>query len=38
MKKSDENNSMDYFLGEKPVVKTSDNKILVKDVVNNLDD
>ena len=35
---SDENNSIDYFLGEKPVTKTSDNKVLVKDVVNNLDD
>ena len=35
---AEENNSIDFFLGEKPVLKTSDNKVLVKDVVNNLDD
>ena len=29
---------MEYFLGRKPVAKTSDNKILVKDIVNNIDD
>ena len=28
----------DYFLGEKPVKQTSDNKIFVKDIVNSLDD
>jgi type III restriction enzyme len=32
------NSSIDFFLGDKPVVKTSDNKVLVKDIVNNLDD
>ena len=30
--------TLDYFLGEKPVKTTSDNKILVKDVVKNLND
>ena len=35
---TEQNNSTDFFLGEKPVLKTSDNKVLVKDVVNNLDD
>jgi type III restriction enzyme len=34
----DKNNSMDFFLGEKPVTKTSDNKVFVKNIVNNLDD
>ena len=36
--KLDDNSSMDYFLGDKPVAKTTDNKILVKDIVNNIDD
>jgi type III restriction enzyme len=36
--RSESTNSMDYFLGEKPVTKASDNKVLVKDVVNNIDD
>jgi len=36
--KVDENSSMDYFLGDKPVTKTTDNKILVRDIVNNIDD
>ena len=35
---SEQTSSIDYFLGEKPVKKTSDNKILVKEVVNKLDD
>ena len=35
--KVDENSSMDYFLGEKPVTKTTDNKILVRDIVNNIE-
>ena len=35
---SEQNNSIDYFLGEKPVTKTKDNKILVKDIVNNIKD
>ena len=35
---TDQNNSIDFFLGEKPVLKTSDNKILVKDIVNDLGD
>ena len=37
-KKVDENSSVDYFLGDKPVTKTTDNKILVRDIVNNIDD
>ncbi len=36
--KIDDNSSMDYFLGDKPVTKTTDNKILVRDIVNNIDD
>ena len=36
--KIDENSSMDYFLGDKPVTKTLENKILVRDIVNNIDD
>lgn len=32
------NSSMDFFLGDKPVIKTADNKILVRDIVNNIDD
>jgi len=36
--KVDENSTMDYFLGDKPVTKTTDNKILVRDIVNNIDD
>ena len=30
------NSSIDYFLGEKPVSKTTDNKILVREIVNNI--
>lgn len=37
-KSSDSLSTIDYFLGEKPVAKTSDNKITVRDVVKNLDD
>lgn len=36
-KSSDKNSNMDYFLGDKPVTKTSDNKITVKDIVKDLD-
>jgi len=36
--KIDENSSMDYFLGDKPVTKSTDNKILVRNIVNNIDD
>lgn len=36
-KSSDKNSNMDYFLGEKPVTRTSDNKITVKDIVKDLD-
>ena len=36
--KNDNKNTMDFFLGEKPVTKTTDNKINVKDIVNNIDD
>jgi type III restriction enzyme len=36
--KIDENSSIDYFLGQKPVTKTTDNKIRVRDIVNNIDD
>ena len=36
--KVDKNSSMDYFLGDKPVTKTADNKIRVRDIVNNIDD
>ena len=32
-----ENSSMDRFLGEKPVARAADNKIFVRDVVNNID-
>ena len=35
--KVNDNSSMDYFLGDKPVTKTTENKILVKDIVNNID-
>ncbi len=34
----DKNSSMNYFLGDKPVTKTTDNKILVRDIVNNIDE
>jgi len=36
-KSSDKNSTIDFFLGEKPVTKSSDNKITVKDIVRNLD-
>ena len=36
--KVDKNSSIDYFLGDKPVTKTTDNKIRVRDIVNNIDD
>ena len=37
-KEGDEkNNSLNYFLGDAPVKKTSENKISVKDIVNNID-
>ncbi len=35
---TDKNSTLDFFLGDKPVAKTSDNKISVKDIVNNIDD
>lgn len=36
--KVNENSSLDYFLGQKPVQKTSDNKIFVRDIVNDIED
>lgn len=36
-KSADKNSTIDFFLGDKPVTKTSDNKITVKDIVKNLD-
>lgn len=36
--KVDKNSSIDYFLGDKPVTSTKDNKIRVRDIVNNIDD
>ena len=36
-KSADKNSNIDYFLGAKPVAKTSDNKITVKDIVKGLD-
>ena len=33
---TNEISTLDYFLGEKPVAKTNDNKILVRDIVNNI--
>ena len=36
--KVDKNSSMEYFLGDKPVTNTKDNKIRVRDIVNNIDD
>ena len=36
--KLEENSSMEYFLGDKPVTNTTDNKIFVKDIVNKIDD
>ena len=36
--KVDKNSSMDYFLGSKAVAKTTDNKIRVRDIVNDIDD
>jgi len=35
---NEQDNSIDYFLGDNPVKKTTDNKILVRDIVNNIDD
>ena len=32
------NSSIDFFLGNKPVSKTADNKILVREIVNNIED
>jgi type III restriction enzyme len=37
-KKEDANSSIDYFLGDKPVMKTNDNKISVRDIVNDIED
>ena len=34
---NEQDNSIDYFLGDNPVKKTTDNKILVRDIVNNID-
>ena len=36
--KNEQISTRDYFLGDKPVSKTTDNKILVKDIVNNIED
>jgi len=36
-KLANKNSNIDYFLGENPVAKTSDNKITVKDIVKGLD-
>jgi len=36
--KENNDSSIDYFLGKKPVAKTTDNKILVRDIVNDIDD
>ena len=36
--KKDEDSSMDYFLGPKPVTRATDNQILVRDVVHNVED
>ncbi len=36
--KVDKNSSIDYFLGDKPVTSTKDNKIRVRDIVNNIND
>ena len=36
--KKNEDSSIDYFLGDKPVTKTTDNKVLVKNIISNLDD
>lgn len=36
-KSADKYSTIDFFLGDKPVTKTSDNKITVKDIVKNLD-
>jgi len=38
VEKNEKTSTRDYFLGDKPVAKTTDNKILVKDIVNNIDD
>ena len=37
-KSKTKNDLKDFFLGEKPVIKSSDNKIFVKDVVKDLED
>ena len=34
----DDNNTLDYFLGDKPVTNTQDNKIVVSDVVRDIDE
>ena len=34
----DDDNTLDYFLGDKPVTKTQDNKIVVSDVVRDIDE
>ena len=36
--KIDQTSSIDFFLGEKTVLKTTDNKVLVKDIIKNLND
>jgi len=36
--KVDEDSSLDYFLGDKPVTKTTADKIFVRDIVNSIDD
>ena len=36
--KIDNSNSMDYFLGNKPRFKSTENKILVKEIINDMED
>ena len=36
--KGEKDSSIDFFLGEKPTINSSDNKVFVKDIVNELED
>ena len=34
----EDENTMDYFLGDKPVTKTQDNKVVLRDIVRDIDE
>jgi type III restriction enzyme len=36
--KQNEKSSLDYFLGDKPIIKSKDNKIFVRDIIKSVED